>query len=626
MTKAMIIGLDAATPEMTRRYIGEGRLPNIARLIETGYMAPALPTIPTATSINWTTIATGAWPGTHGIVGMQVHLPGDGHPDHTVTGFDTRLCNAEYLWNAAERGGKTPCLVRYTCSWPPTVTSGLQVDGDGKSWTQTNPNLIAPEAAYSVGKLRAARSLALRPATGWNGLCEGEEALEADLTIAAFAPPGSESDIWPNCPFRHARLMDSGLTLHVLLRKGPSGGYETVTISRTRDLATALDTIRPGQWSQPAYETLRSRHGQHKGGVWFKLIRLSPDGSDLVLFQPEIFPIDGVLTRPESLAAELVELAGPYIDEPGHVAHCFAGWVDVDTYFELLDYQAQWFTKAAEYTLDKYGWDLFMTQVHGLDWSMHVFTGHHGVVVDPDPNLWELMGRNYEIYDRMVGRLMELAGGDTLLTVVSDHGTIDATVDFNPSRLLIEHGLQVREPVAGTVTHGEPGLQVLAPLGEIDWSRTRAYTSHGEIWVNLKGRDPGGIVEPGEPYEQVVNQCIAALYDARDEKTGKRKVSLALTREDARAIGLYGERVGDVVYTVNPEYGGNHGELPNVHYGASSLNALLVMNGPGVKRGVQGKHVWLTDVAPTVAYLSGIPRPRDAEGRVLFEGLERDTW
>jgi predicted AlkP superfamily phosphohydrolase/phosphomutase len=625
VTKAIVIGLDAATPELTQKYIAEGRCPNLARLIASGYMAPALPTIPTATSINWTTIATGAWPGTHGIVGMEVHLPGDGHPDKTVSGFNTDLCNAEYLWNAAERGGKKPFLMRYTCSWPPTVRSGFQVDGDGKSWTQTNPNLAAPEAAYSTRELRGAARLELRPAEGWAGLGQ-EEALEAELSIVAFGAADDAPLQIPGWPGRWGTPVDSGVRLYLLVRRGPSGGYESVTVCRDKDLASAVDTLRPGEWSKPTYETLYSRHGRRPCGVWFKLVSLSADGSELTLFQPEIFPADGVFTRPESLAEELTALAGPYIDEPGHVAHCFVGWVDEETYFELLEYQAQWFTKAAEYTLKRYGWDLFMTQVHGIDWSMHVFTGHHGIVIDPYPNLWEMMGRNYEIYDRMVGRFMELADEDTLLVVVSDHGSIDATVDFNPSQLLLERGLQVRKAIEGTYTHGQPGLQVLAPLGEIDWSKTKAYASHGEIRINLKGRDPGGIVEPGEEYERVVAECIAALYDARDEKTGKRKVSLALTREDARTIGLYGERVGDIVYTVNAEFGGNHGELPNVHHGISSLNALLVMSGPGVKQGVRGKHVWLTDVAPTVAYLLGIPRPHDAEGRVLFEGLERDTW
>jgi predicted AlkP superfamily phosphohydrolase/phosphomutase len=627
MTRAILIGLDAATPEMTRMYIDEGRCPNLKKLIETGYMAPAMPTIPTATSINWTTIATGTWPGTHGIVGMEIHLPG--MPlDQTVTGFNTDLCQAEYLWNAAERGGKKACLVRYTCSWPPTVgPQSIQVDGDGKSWTQTNPSLAAPECGYTTRDHSSAIKLTLRPASGWAGLPPDEEALESELRIPAFGATGASRDatIWPNCPLKHMTPVDSGVRLHLLVRKGPSGRYETVTIARSRDLAHALDTISVGQWSKPSWEAVTSRHGTRPGGVWFRLMSLAPDGSELSLFQPEIFPADGVFTRPEALAWELSETLGPYLDEPGHVGHCFRGWCDEETYFELLDYQAQWFVKAAKQLQETHGYDLFMTQVHGLDWSMHVFTGHHGIVVDPYPDLWELMGRNYEIYDRMIGQFMALADEDTVLVVVGDHGTIDAQVDFNPTQVLVDAGLQVRKSITGSFVDGQPGLQVHSLVGEVDWTKTKAYTSHGEVWVNLQGRDPDGIVTADE-YPQVVRQIIAALYDARDESTGQRKVSLALTREDALAIGLRGERVGDVVYTINPEFGGNHGELPNVHYGKSSLNSLLALNGPGVKQGYVGKTVWLTDVAPTVAWLIGAPCPRDTEGRVLFEGLVNESW
>ena len=603
--KAMIVGLDGASPELAARYIRQGRLPNLERLMRSGFAAPALPTIPTATSINWTTIATGAWPGTHGIVDMDIHLPGKGHPTSAVSGFDTRLCQAEYLWNAVERGGKLPVLLRYTCSWPPTVTRGIQVDGDGKPWTQTNPNLIAPETAYASGDVSGAVRLTLRPAEGWEDLPGDEEALEAELVIPAFGTPDGKTIDWPDCPYPHMVPVDSGVRFHLLLRRGPSGGYETLTLSRAKQLGTTLGILRPGEWSAVAYETFESRHGRRRGAVWFKLLRLSGDG-EVLLFAPEVFPCDGVFTVPESLAAELTAAAGPYLDEPGHVAHYRHRWAEEDLYFELLEYQADWFVKAAEYLSSRYPWDLFMMQAHGIDWSMHVFTGYHGKVVEPYPNLWDLVGRNFEIYDRMIGRLMAVADEDTVVVVVSDHGAIEKSA--RPDTVatpLLEAGLLAREP-----------------SGRVDWSRTKACPGHSGIWVNLEGRDPGGIVAPGAEYEQVRDAVIAALYDFRDAATGKRKVALALRREDARVIGLYGERVPDVVCVLNPEFGGNHGELPTAALGGASLNSLFVMAGPGVKRGASGKPFWLVDVAPTVAHLIGAPRPRDAEGRVLHEALD----
>jgi predicted AlkP superfamily phosphohydrolase/phosphomutase len=608
--RVMIIGLDGASIDLTDKYIREGRLPNIARLMERGYSAPGLPVLPTATTINWTTIATGAWPATHGIVDMEVHLPGQGHPTETVTGFDTRLCQAEYLWNAVERGGKLPLLVRYTCSWPPTVTTGIQVDGDGKSWTQTNPSLLCPTMAYASGDVRWAVRLELRPAEGWQGLPE-EEALEAVLVVPSFAHPseGEPSPLWPDWPYRHLPPMDSGGHFYLLLRRGPGGGYETATLCRQKDLGTAFGVLRPGEWSDVAYQVFDSRHGRRMGGIWFKLVALSPDGREVTLFAPEVFPCDGLFTRPESLAAELTRSAGPYLDEPGHVGHCFRGWVQEDTYLGLLEYQAQWFTKAAEYLFARNDWHLFMMQAHGLDWSMHVFTGHHGIVVEPYPDPLEWVGKNFEIYDRMVGRLVEMADEDTVVMVVADHGAITSNPNIEARNLLEDAGLLAR-----------------TPQGEIDWSRTQAVLTHGGVWVNLAGRDPGGIVQPGAEYERVRDRVVALLYDIHDPATGKRKIDLAVRREEARIGGLDGERVPDVVLVPNPEFGGNHGELPTVHWGESSLRSLFIMAGPGVKRGVRGRSFWLVDIAPTAAYLIGAPRPRQADGAVLFGGLVKDTW
>jgi predicted AlkP superfamily phosphohydrolase/phosphomutase len=607
--RLMIIGLDGASMELTDKYVRDGRLPNMARLIESGFSAPGLPAVPTATSINWTTLATGAWPGTHGIVGMSVHLPDQGHPTEVVTGFDTRLCQAEYLWNAVERGGKLPVLLRYTCSWPPTVTTGIQVDGDGKCWTQTNPSLVSPSAAYFSGDVRWALKLDFRPAEGRAGLPQGEEALESRLVIPAFGSHGATAELRPDCPLGHMIPIDSGVHFQLLLRRGPSGGYETVIVSREKNLQAALATLRPGERSDVAYDVFASRHGQRRAGVWFKLISLSPDGREVTLYSPEVFPCDGIFTRPQELAAGLTEFAGPYIDEPGHVAHCFRGWVEEDTYFELLEYQARWFTESAEYIFDRNDWHLFMMQAHGLDWSMHVFTGHHGIVVDPYPDPLDWVGRNFEIYDPMIGRFVEMADEDTAIMVVSDHGAIDTQTDFNGAALL-----------------RDAGLLVLTPEGDIDWSRTRAVFTHGGVWVNVAGRDPGGIVRPGEEYERVRDAIIAALYDARDEETGKCKVDIALRREDARVVGVRGERAADVIATLNPEFGGNHGELPTSVWGESSVRSLFAMAGPGIKKGVRGGSFWLVDVASTAAHLIGAPRPRDADGAVLFAGLERDSW
>ena len=76
--KTLIIGLDAAVAQRVYRLAEAGSLPHLRRLMERGVHAPhCLVPFPTITPPNWTTIATGAWPGTHGITDYYLHRTGD---------------------------------------------------------------------------------------------------------------------------------------------------------------------------------------------------------------------------------------------------------------------------------------------------------------------------------------------------------------------------------------------------------------------------------------------------------------------------------------------------------------------------------------------------------------------
>ena len=68
--KVLVIGIDGMDPKMTRRMVDEGKLPNIKKMIEMGsarHDLVLLGAMPTITPPMWTTMATGAYPSTHGI-------------------------------------------------------------------------------------------------------------------------------------------------------------------------------------------------------------------------------------------------------------------------------------------------------------------------------------------------------------------------------------------------------------------------------------------------------------------------------------------------------------------------------------------------------------------------------
>jgi predicted AlkP superfamily phosphohydrolase/phosphomutase len=225
------------------------------------------------------------------------------------------------------------------------------------------------------------------------------------------------------------------------------------------------------------------------------------------------------------------------------------------------------------------------------------------------------LARTFASIDRMIGELMTLAGDDTLVVLASDHGG-------TPSQFRAIDIDQVLE---------ETGFLVYKETGgrrEVDWTCTRAKgVGLINIYINLHGREPTGIVKP-EDYTVTQLEIIAALHTYQDPETGRYPFALALTRGDAEMINLCGELVGDVVYALRPEFDGAHGKhLPSSSLGIGAQHSTFVMAGPGVRQGVAlQRQVRVVDVAPTLCYLLGVPMPRDVEGGVIYEALADPDW
>ncbi len=143
------------------------------------------------------------------------------------------------------------------------------------------------------------------------------------------------------------------------------------------------------------------------------------------------------------------------------------------------------------------------------------------------------------------------------------------------------------------------------------------------VYVNLKGKYPGGIVEP-EDYEKVRDQIINALLDYKHPETGERPVLLAVRKEDAHVFGMGGAQAGDVVYVLKPEYMAEHGYgLPTGESGCGSLKNLLMFRGPNIRKGFRyPRPRWLADIVPTLCYITGNPVPADAEGGPIYQIME----
>lgn len=593
--KVMIIGLDAAVPTLVAGWMAEGRLPAMAGLAKAGLMGRLLAPFPTITASNWASIATGAWPGTHGVTDYFVHHPGE-QLDRIHSGFNTRECSAEYLWNAAERADKISVLLKWPGSWPPTLHSGVQVDGCGPNYMDEVHD-ICEERLFSTEPDPFYDPVELAETNLWKNVpLSGPAPLEGTIIL----------------PTRHGTTKQ----YFVLLTGERERSYQRLLISRERDYASALAALHQGEWSAWITETFDTPSGTIAGTVRFRLLELSSDGTKVKLYMPQVFPTSG-FTYPEDLGPELIQRIGPFIQRTGTAKDRMI--LDDDEYVEMMEYQHRWFGEAAHYLLGKEDWDIFMMQAHGIDSAQHRYMNAIDILTNRDKAVRDRalghLGRVYEGADRMIARILERKTDGTLVFVISDHGAKAHIADVPVSDILRRAGL----------LHEHERENPQSGRKAIDWSRTKAVPQRSiHIYVNLRGRDPSGIVEPGDEYEAVREAIVGALMDYRVPETGECPFALALKREDARILGLYGDRVGDVIYALRPQYGMEHGQhLPTSSFGIGTLEALFIAAGPGVRSGAQVRPTrWLIDIAPTVAWYLGIPAPRDADGSIMHEMFE----
>ncbi len=162
-------------------------------------------------------------------------------------------------------------------------------------------------------------------------------------------------------------------------------------------------------------------------------------------------------------------------------------------------------------------------------------------------------------------------------------------------------------------------------LPEVDWSKTKAIMNRSEdIYINLKGRQPEGIVDPADQYE-LEEEIMTRLYELKSPITGNRMVSLAVRNKDAVHFGLGGPECGDIIYFLAEPYNQHHGDSLSTAQGEehTSVSPIFIGVGSGFKSGVYTDRVIRQiDVAPTIAALLGVRMPAQAEGSPVYQILD----
>ncbi len=391
-------------------------------------------------------------------------------------------------------------------------------------------------------------------------------------------------------------------------------------------------------------------------------------------------------TYPPELKGELPEMAGqPYVIVPDDWKASLTNRGD-QVLAELLR-EIEVRTAVVGKLMAREPWDLCFFVITATDGAAHFLWKYHDPahplhdaaatarLFEADPLLLV-----YQRADERLGQLLATLPADTHVLVVSDHGAGSlGDVEIHLNLWLAAEGLlhfrtaASRQPfsdrgrrLAGRLVNwgkrqlrGRVSFDTLArlrqlwpdrlrtALGEsaffpdLDWGRTQAYSEEvrGNIWINVAGRDPQGIVAPGAEYEAVRDRIIARLAELRGPVNGQRLVRRVWRREE-RFSGPYLERIPDLL--VEAEYpdifrprGSYRGVEPVRRLTVAEMQrrnttgchrsaGIFIAHGADIRQGVTLPGVDITDVAPTALYLLGAPIPDGLDGRVITEALEPD--
>ena len=300
--------------------------------------------------------------------------------------------------------------------------------------------------------------------------------------------------------------------------------------------------------------------------------------------------------------------------------------------------------KTFEYLLDTTDWD-FATLVYvSTDRIQHclmeyIHPEHPKYPESKDTPVAKQTRAIYQQLDDGLAKLLERTTEDDLVIFMSDHGHQACTRTATMDRILQHLGFLEfgKGSFAFNLVRWGPGRRIARriydifklhgkisiPASPIEWSKTRAYTSvvsTGEgVSVNLKGREPGGIVDPKD-FEKVRTEVFHALEEFRDPDNGKSPISKIYRKEEVLS-GRFLDTAPDLLLVPAPFYSLTHakGMVEEADWlsGDHRIEGVIVAQGPEVKTGPLQETAELIDLGPTSLAALGVPSAVERDGKVL---------
>jgi len=395
----------------------------------------------------------------------------------------------------------------------------------------------------------------------------------------------------------------------------------------------------------------------HKIGIFNVPVTYPPEKvNGFIVCGPFLTPLQSTnYTYPAHLSMEieqitsLNELEVPWTEFEG----------DIEGLLAAINVSMEKTLKTTKYLMEKGDWEFFMTVFQETDRIQHALWEYilpNRKYSIKEERIHRMILEFYQRLDECIGEILKIAGEDSTIFIVSDHGFGPLDKIFyigkwlekegflklkgrNRHRLinfLIKHDIfklrkkgQIRR-----IIQRNDWVQVYG----IDWAKTRAYVFNDSsgIHINLMGREPKGIVKPGREYEELREEITARLKELVDPVDNEKILTEVYKREDLY-FGPFLDEAPDIILSIkNRSYrvkGGLEKQAKSIKSffedpdwksgsGTHRMNGIFMMKGHGIKKGIRLKGTKITDIPSTILYLMGIKISKDSDGQVIRDALD----
>ncbi|MCU0304461.1 MAG: alkaline phosphatase family protein [Thermoanaerobaculales bacterium] len=622
--RVVFIGFDGQDAAITERLMAEGKLPNLSRLAERGSYRRLRTTFPSITPVAWSSFSTGANPGRHNIFDFldrdpRTYLPrlSSAHIG-PVTRFlklgklriplarpDIRLLRrSKPWWTILGEHNVWSTVIRVPITFPPDRFHGAQLGA------MCIPDLLGTQGTFML--------FTTRPESTTFEEGGVRVALEHNGSASSFTATVKG----PENAFREG---NPPMELPLELELDRAAGAARVAID-----GSVVD-LRLGELSGWVELDFPAIAGMKVGGLTRMMLTEAGEHVSLYLSPINISPGKPAMpiSHPSYYSSYLEKRIGPFAT----LGLAEDTWAlnekvtdDATFWTQTQDIDAER-ERMLHVGLDRLRSGALVTVFDATDRVNHMYwryieDGHPAAAGVDRPEYGDAIERQYIHNDGIVGRVLERLDEQDVLFVLSDHGCTSFRRGVNLNAWLLANGYLALRDGADPA---RPWLQ------SVDWSRTRAYAvGLVGIFLNLKGREAEGIVEPGDEAAALKSELAARLGGLVDDETGTIAINEAFDT-DTLYRGPYKGNAPDLLIGYNHGYRISWGCASGVVAGRVFEDNVKAWSGdhivdprlvPGVlfcDRAVSSDDPHITDLAPTVLTLFGIRPPGHMDGRPLIE-------